>query len=46
MNTNEFLEISSSIVPKRTAITFDDKSWYEIDTEKDLIEAAKIFNKK
>ncbi|SVA85474.1 uncharacterized protein METZ01_LOCUS138328, partial [marine metagenome] len=24
MNTNEFLEISSSIVPKRTAITFDD----------------------
>lgn len=27
------------------AITFDDKSWYEIDTEKDLREAKKIFNK-
>ena len=28
------------------AVTFEDNSWYEIDTEKDLIEAKKIFNKK
>ena len=25
MNTNEFLEISSTIVPKRTAVTFDNR---------------------